>query len=573
MPQVPYNPVPTARPRDIATPTIGINTPPAAFGGAVAAAIEHMGGDISQAGGEIFNRAIAMEQLVQENEANKAQTQQAVESGQAFSKYSTLEGKAAYDAYPSFQKELVEIRQRNRANLTSPYAQRLYDADSRNVMVREMVNAASHSATQFKQWTIQEGNGVIENAENYVRNNAHDEKSYQQLMPRVEAAARRDVELHQYGPEEGQAVYDDKIAKFKANYIEGKAKIDPPAARKLFDEEKGTLGKYADQLDARIKTNEYNTGARNISSQVMLEVSKKDLSLPDAVNMARDKAREQSPDDSVFADQAEKETIAKYRLKEAVDKGKLDKNMDVIDQAIGSGSVHTVDDLRKSSPEAEDAYWAIPSKQRNGLQGRINTYNNALKQKTNEVEYQRLLGMKDDNPTSFQAADIMANKQLSQSDIRKLRHLQQESRDDPKGDPHVALAYKAIRASLPDNFDDKDQEGLRQQFKGALGEAITVETEQKGKRLNYKELGEIGKNVLHEFVTQPNWFMRKIMGEGPSISNLDVPNEAVEAIKRDWSEEGKAEPTDEEVRREWWKQNYKTLYKKPATFGERFGGQ
>jgi len=73
--QVPYYGTQEITPQVDPLSTVHVDTPVAAFGGAVAGAITHMGEVAQGAGKELFDRAYAMQDLAEHNKADMASTE------------------------------------------------------------------------------------------------------------------------------------------------------------------------------------------------------------------------------------------------------------------------------------------------------------------------------------------------------------------------------------------------------------------------------------------------------------------------------------------------------------------
>ena len=109
MPQVPYQPYPTGQPQTPST-QIGVQTPGAAFGENIGAALQHIGATGEQVGGELFARAIALQDLRNENEARDAQVAYATQSADLVAKFNAREGKDKVDHLDGHLADLKALR-------------------------------------------------------------------------------------------------------------------------------------------------------------------------------------------------------------------------------------------------------------------------------------------------------------------------------------------------------------------------------------------------------------------------------------------------------------------------------
>src|SRR5216684_4604134 len=126
MPQVPYSPVPDIRPTEGGPGPLRVETPQAAFGGAVAHAIEGFGKGLEHAGDEIFQRAVALQQLQNQTDANNAKVQFANEADNIRTQFGVLEGNNATAALPKLQKDLDAARERVRGSLPNDMTRKMY---------------------------------------------------------------------------------------------------------------------------------------------------------------------------------------------------------------------------------------------------------------------------------------------------------------------------------------------------------------------------------------------------------------------------------------------------------------
>src|SRR5580692_3382076 len=116
MPRVPYEPFATAQPISPGE-GVSVSTPGAAFGTNVGEALSRLGSTTEQVGNELFTRAIALQDLKNENDARQAQTDFANKSSQMHAEFGALTGQAASDALPGFLKDQAALRTQLRGQL------------------------------------------------------------------------------------------------------------------------------------------------------------------------------------------------------------------------------------------------------------------------------------------------------------------------------------------------------------------------------------------------------------------------------------------------------------------------
>ena len=180
--QVPYTGAPSVAPTDAPIPSRSTDTPLAAFGGAVAQATSHLGEVAQGAGNELYARATAMQQLNEDAAANKAQADLTTGLATEFAKFASLEGKAKVDAFPKYQQNVNDMREQIRSTLTSPYAQKAYDQESRNNISRTMFAAAREAGDANKTYLVGSAMDKATADANNAGMHPEDEGAYQQSV-------------------------------------------------------------------------------------------------------------------------------------------------------------------------------------------------------------------------------------------------------------------------------------------------------------------------------------------------------------------------------------------------------
>ena len=151
--EVPYTGAPQIPARLEPTSSVNVVAGPAAFGVNVAESLSHLGAVQEGAGKELFDRAYAMQELHEHSVANSALADAQDKGNQLFVDLRSKEGINAVDGYKGFLDNLNQIREAGGKNL-SPYAQQLYDQESRNSRQRLAFAGAVWAADQGKQYTV-----------------------------------------------------------------------------------------------------------------------------------------------------------------------------------------------------------------------------------------------------------------------------------------------------------------------------------------------------------------------------------------------------------------------------------
>src|ERR1700693_5242825 len=98
MPTVPLL-TPSVAPTESGTPGLGIAVPVDAFGGAVGAALSHLGESVDAAGDKIWQRVVEIQGLKNQSEVDRADTDYMEKAGIIHAKFSALQGDEAQQAF------------------------------------------------------------------------------------------------------------------------------------------------------------------------------------------------------------------------------------------------------------------------------------------------------------------------------------------------------------------------------------------------------------------------------------------------------------------------------------------
>lgn len=262
--QVPYTGAPSVEPQQNATPYEHIDAPLAAFGGATAAATEHLGRVGEQASNELYSRAMALQQLNQSAEAAEAVASFTTAMGEKYANYRSLEGKAAVDGYQPYIKDLNETREQVGANLSSDYARKLYLQESRSIQARSVFSAAAHAGDQNKKY-IQGTQTAVTNS--YIDASANDpmnEASYNAALKNIDSGRDMTQTMHGFSPEQT----DEYIRNQKSDLIFKRATAmaltKPQAAQDFLDksmkdglitsDQAGKASRYIRQQNLSVQT-------------------------------------------------------------------------------------------------------------------------------------------------------------------------------------------------------------------------------------------------------------------------------------------------------------------------------
>src|SRR5882757_9060201 len=131
MPQVPFSGVPSVAPSFDPTPRYVADARPESFGVNVANAVSGMGKTLDSAGGEIFSRGLAMQDLNNHSQAQEADVAFMQKAGEIKAKLDSMQGNQAVQYYSGgFQQDLTTARKQVRDSLPNDMARKLFDSSS-----------------------------------------------------------------------------------------------------------------------------------------------------------------------------------------------------------------------------------------------------------------------------------------------------------------------------------------------------------------------------------------------------------------------------------------------------------
>lgn len=270
--QVPYTGVPSVAPEDRPIPFRQEETPLAAFGGLTAAATSHLGQVEDTAGNEIFQRAVAMQQLNQQAEANQATADYQGKLVQSYLDYTKNMGKSAVDALPGYVQSTEDLRQDVGSNLSSDFARKLYDGQTRSERWRTIMSASIHAKDQNRQYVLGASTARVDSAASAALSSPADDASFSAGLATTKSEIHQQAVLNGWAPEKESDELAKATSKLWSNRIQGLAKNQPFLAQKLLNQAtqdgsiQGTdLASVADFVNKQ----KWGIGSRNIASTTM----------------------------------------------------------------------------------------------------------------------------------------------------------------------------------------------------------------------------------------------------------------------------------------------------------------
>lgn len=574
MPKVPYSPIPdetaiTGGPRGVS-----VNTGDA-FGERSASALGDVGQALQGAGGEIFARAKAMQDLANDAEAKEADANFMIEAGKLHAEYGALEGKARVDAFKTYPNTLKEMRTKIASGLSNDAARKIYDRDTLNTMARTIFNAAGMAASANRQYVKGANAAVRSTNESYVMNNPDSDEAFEQALQKSEDTIRQDGALDGSSPEVIHNEVNKTRSSMIATRIEGMARNEPMKAKVLFDKEKKFLrDPDLKRAETTVKSQLYNQGARIIASKHTADIfdnptEKPEKPLADRVEAARKEAEELYPEDKVFVEQVTNQVISIFDKHKKVLKDTEINNVLTVNSAIigdfGGKLPTNQDELTAISPVVDAAWKALSPTKRRGLIPALtnNAKDDYIETEESFREYLALTSQatsKDVEERSKFVDMNVATLEMPKKRRSALNKLQEKAKSSAYEDPRVERAM----ARLLNNgiAPRRDQSVTRYNtFRGALQMALDEFAENnKGIRPDFKQIDEIGSRLLQEQL-DPNKYTLGIFNRTTPLYQQAPPSEWVKNYKEDprWAERG-IKPTDEMAKNAYIRESYKKLY-------------
>ncbi|HBO83126.1 MULTISPECIES: hypothetical protein [unclassified Cupriavidus] len=139
-----------------------ISASPDAFGAQIGQAAQQAGQSLQKVGNDAAQIAEAQQAIKNETDVNDQYYKVTFPAiTDATQKYMSLQGKAAVDALPEYQKQLEDIREQQREQLTNPMQQRMFDSIARKTIAFNADGAARHATQQQKVYEDQTSSGLV----------------------------------------------------------------------------------------------------------------------------------------------------------------------------------------------------------------------------------------------------------------------------------------------------------------------------------------------------------------------------------------------------------------------------
>jgi hypothetical protein len=169
---------------------------------AVGAAFSHAGQVADKSGTELFNRAVALQEITNETATNEAVAGYDVADGKAQADFLSTKGTNASGQFAQFSKDAQERRNKFRDTLANDSQKRLFDNKTMNMMGRTIREGARHAGVEQKNAYISSLDSNVATKFREVSDHPFDDDLYNSSLPELrELIEKKHQALGHYGDE------------------------------------------------------------------------------------------------------------------------------------------------------------------------------------------------------------------------------------------------------------------------------------------------------------------------------------------------------------------------------------
>jgi hypothetical protein len=580
MANVPYTPYPTADPSTANTPGVQVNAPADAFGAGIATAIGGLGKQLERSSDELFQRAVAVQELRNDAEAREADTQYMIAAGKLHAEYNALQQNDAVKAAPKYFKDLDDVRVQIRDGLSNDRVKKLYDGSSRSTMGRSIFNGANHAAEAAKKYFIGSAKANDALIAKAAEDNPGDEVGFRDLVSRRVKSAKEvagALGIDEGNPQE-ELMVKEAVSDMWYSKIKGIAKKDPVKAQEVFDANKTNLLRpHQESLENYVTSQFHSIYSANIAEKVYDPSGVKPLK--QMQDDARKLSEEQRPGDQVLANRAVSTLNTLYNQRRSATKDEAQRNTSTVEGfIIDNPNILTEQQLR-AVPGMSERIEQMPERERGKIQATINHYRQAATFKSNKQTFNELKALSSVDPARFLDLDLTEYKDLDRDDYNKLTVIRKERMDKVGEDPRVPRAMRMIRsahgATLQALHIDRWTERYQAdyyKYMGALQQALDVWQQDKKKPPSDDEIVKIiAPQLIEQQVTSPDTFFgrKEILGVPLTKTEVffkqTVPDKFAKELTADLVSKGEKPPRPDQIQRAYMRAQLIELYGKPKS--------
>lgn len=536
MPQVPYQPYSDVQAKDIATPNVHVQAPEAAFGGGTAAAVKQLGAQLRQSGDEIFQRALEFKDLENQTAARDADMLRMERTAKANEDFKALPPAEKGPALQGHLDNLKSITKQYRDTLTSPMAQKYYDAYGHADLRHHFFSSSSVAGDATRRAAVASGDAQISLLLKGIETDPSN-ANFDKTIENVTEIVRQTKEAAGLTPPEVELKTKMLISSAVTAKIKGILKDDPIGAANVMDQYRNLLtdddyNRIADTVHSRSRV---LLGDKAGNDVVRTEIDpNKPLKSREQVREEMEKrAKKDLPNDPMapiyYKKVGEQELTRAYAERKQADN---DNRMDVHEMVLANRP-KTVAEFLSLGPDVRDKWDRMSETQ---------------KKNTEDFIYQQY---RQDRDRSTPKRDMMfawlwgAKKQdlvdtdLTEVDLtfgNRMKLLAKQRSDakslDKDEDPRVRRAMEQLNSQLVGPNTPNLTKDQLQVFKGNLQFMIEEHIkENNGKPPSREEIARFGKALTLEVIDQSKYsfgiFTRKSL-----VFEMGVTTEQAEKIEQ-----------------------------------------
>lgn len=571
MPQVPFTGAPQVSPDYQPTPRYTADATPAAFGVNVSQAIEGLGKTADTVGNELFTRGLAMQDLYNHSEAQQATADYMQKAGELHANYSSLQGKAAVDAYPQYIDDLKTARKTIASGLSNSMSQKMYDSESLSTMGRTIFNGAGHASEQNKQYAINSVDSRIKQQVDLAAT-SNDPTAVTAARNKIASLSVARTSLKGQDPDSAEEYSKVINSSLDFNVIKETARTAPSKAQEILQDRRSQMtAADFDRAQTVVDNAQRAVGSVNIAQKIIQshigDDGKADVSFEAMQREAETEAKKVAPDDALMQKHTVDALKGLFNQKVYADKQFRWDNTQTVDAAIQNG-VKDIQELR-ADPKIADAIDNLPKQDQLKLPARINAYNAARDRVANQESLTRIAGLRNNDVESFLNLDPTdPSLRLNQSQQREVMTWQTQDKKRQNDDPRVMRAMTWLRGSRGpelaalgvfhrDNKNPDDYDHMT----GTLSSALDFWQQAHGKPPSYDDVvNKIGPQVIQSRAVPGSWWgTNNEPFFKPDVNSQEYKN-FVEKTTRDVVDAGGTAPTDQDIDRAYTRMQLLKLY-------------
>lgn len=583
MPKVPYQPFPNVSP--IAPgERISVQTPPAAFGANIGAALEHLGTTGEQVGGELFQRAIAMKELDNETEARSKASAYVEQQGIMQADYDSKVGKEAVDGLVPHLNASRALREQLRGDMSNPASARMFDSMTFGFMGRIVRESASRAGTAHKQVTIDGFNAEADIARRSVESDPDNPNVFNEGKARA-VDAIKNAAMIKHGVGEDDTIVVDAGVKAEqmilGSKIKGIARDRPLEAIKLMEENKKALGDQYDVLKPEVETKGNAVASSNIVDGVIARHTDKatgkiDASVADMQAEAEAEAKEKFPSFSLLPTSVKRGID--FQIRNAEFSANIDNKQATLDLKTIIAKHPEIKDVQDllAIPGVDQQVRKMRGYNQETLQTLIDHTRSTIWHQEWEVNAAKLKGWSSSDVMRFLNEDLEGWN--LKPDVRiELQNKQLELSKNPSGDPRVDAGMHVLttafggqlKAMGVNHADYKNPNSLYNHFRGALQEQLAEwAQDHPGKKPSYDDITtDIWQKVKSQHMVN-GWFGRQVQDYAfkqytkPSMD--EIPEEYVSKKSAEVMQKFGVTPSRQQLYRAYLRDQWQELLKNQA---------